>query len=104
MALLFLFFNCTKMDENQYLVHKIPNNQLTIDGKGNDPLWSKATVLDTFSYPWRPESPPKTIFKALWDETHLYLLYWAEDDEIITKTAGLGEKDVVNSDRVEIFF
>ena len=102
--LLFLFFNCTKMDETRYFVHKIKSNQLKIDGKGNDPLWAKATVLDTFSYPWRQETPPQTIFKALWDETHLYLLYWAADDQIIAKEEGLGEKDVVNSDRVEIFF
>lgn len=87
-----------------YTVKKIAPNQILLDGQGNDSIWNEALPLEDFQYPWRAEDPPKTTFKALWDESNLYLLYHADDPDIITKLDDLGERDVVNSDRVEIFF
>ena len=87
-----------------YQVRKISSGQLQIDGRGGDALWEAATVLTDFQYPWRDEEPPATIFRALWDDARLYFLYRAADPDIIVKTEGEGERDVVNSDRVEIFF
>ena len=77
---------------------------ILITGKGTDKQWRKAKKLCDFPYPWRLEKAPKTAFKALYDETHFYFLYRATDPEIIQKSKGLGEKDVVQSDRVELFF
>ena len=92
------------MKENTYLVKKISPGEMIIDGKGTNTLWQQANVLEDFSYPWREETPPKTVFRALWDGDFLYLLYWAEDPDIFYKSEQMGEMDVVNSDRVEIFF
>ncbi len=95
---------CSAMEKKVYKVKKIPPDVLEVDGQGKDPLWEEAIVLTDFQYPWREEEPPKTTFRALWDEAYLYLLYRAEDANIVTKMKGMGERDVVNSDRVEIFF
>jgi len=86
-----------------YPVNKIDHG-IQLSGKGNDPSWSQAHLLTDFSYPWREETAPKTEFKALWNDTHFYFLYKATDPDIILKKRGLGERDVVASDRVEIFF
>ena len=111
-SLILLNLNCwDNMDKkislapNVYPVYKIQES-FEIDGKGSQPVWAKAAVLDRFSYPWRNEEAPTTVFRALYNDTHLYFLYWAEDEAIITKNdSSMGiEREVVNSDRVEIFF
>ena len=94
---------CTTISEHTYNVQKtVTPIQLT--GKGSDTAWSNAKALSDFSYPWRTESAPTTTFKALWDDNYLYFLFRADDSNIWLKKEGLGEKDVVASDRVEIFF
>lgn len=87
----------------QYQVKKI-DRPIQLSGKGTDPAWDNANELSDFTFPWRDETPPATTFRALWDDTNLYFLYRATDPEIIAKEEGLGERDAVNSDRVEIFF
>lgn len=86
-----------------YKVHKV-DQPIDISGRGLDQAWEKAEELSDFSYPWRKESAPSTRFKALWDDTHFYFLYHAEDSDILFKQELWGEQEVVNSDRVEIFF
>lgn len=95
--------SCQPMDLKTYSVNKT-TAPVKITGQGTDPAWSKAEVLTDFTYPWRDESAPATAFKALWDDTHFYFLYRATDPDIVTKERGLGERDAVDSDRVEIFF
>lgn len=101
-----LFMACDTENSNIYKVQKIQNQTIEITGKGSDPLWRKSNVLTNFTYPWRKETPPKTEFKALYDDDWFYFLYRAEDPEIITKIDPTinEEMEVVNSDRVEIFF
>jgi hypothetical protein len=98
--------SCNTKNTDTYTVNKIPNQTLKITGQGTDEHWQKANSLTDFSYPWRKETPPKTEFKALYDEEWFYFLYRAEDPEIITKSDPTinQEMEVVNSDRVEIFF
>lgn len=83
---------------------KKAKKSIRLTGEGRDKEWKKVNALCDFGYPWRAEIAPKTEFKALYDETHFYFLYRATDAEIIQKSRGLGEKDVVASDRVELFF
>ncbi len=94
-----LIFSPTKT----YSVKKIKKS-IQLTGNGADRQWKKAKKLCDFPYPWRAETAPKTEFKALYDDTHFYFLYRATDAEIIQKSKGLGEMDVVASDRVELFF
>ena len=94
------------MEATTYPVHKIDKGTLQITGKGTSSSWDKAIRLKAFTYPWRNEKAPETTFQALWDEDYFYFLFRAEDDAILTKTdPNLSEeREVIHSDRVEIFF
>lgn len=91
------------MSTKKYTV-KHTNRPISLSGQGADSQWNKAKELTDFIYPWRTETAPKTIFKALYNDTHFYFLYRAIDPEIITKKAALAEKAAVQSDRIELFF
>lgn len=103
LLILFLLSSSCNSNMKSYTVKKI-DQTIEITGKGTDIIWKKANDLTDFSYPWRTEIAPKTSFKALYNDTHFYFLYRATDPDIITKERGLGERDAVDSDRVEIFF
>ncbi|MGI9543380.1 MAG: sugar-binding protein, partial [Cyclobacteriaceae bacterium] len=94
---------CQPMDMKTYTVKKT-TAPVRLTGQGTDPAWNNAEVLTDFTYPWRDEVAPSTTFKGLWDDTYFYFLYRAVDPDIVTKERGLGERDAVDSDRVEIFF
>ncbi len=66
--------------------------------------WRRAVILEDFSYPWRQEKPPRTTFRALWDEVDLYFRFDVEDPDIRIFTGDDPKMDIVRSDRVEIFF
>lgn len=95
---------CESDLSNQYEVKKISAGTLEITGLGDNPAWESANVLNDFIYPWREDSPPPTAFRALWDGEYFYFLYRATDPLIITPQGGEPEKDVLGSDRVELFF
>ena len=95
---------CEPKSTSQYEVNKIPAGTLEITGRGDSPAWESAAVLTDFIYPWREDSPPPTAFRALWDGEYFYFLYRATDPLIITPQGSEPEKDVLGSDRVEIFF
>jgi len=86
-----------------YKVKKI-TDEIVITGLGSDELWEQANLLTDFTYPWRDEEAPVTEFRSLWSDTYFYFLFKVKDKRIITSQRGLGEDDVVKSDRVEIFF
>lgn len=103
----FLFFLMSfqvycSMDDT-YTVKKV-SQPIELTGIGSDANWENAIELTDFTYPWRTEDAPNTSFKALYDSENFYFLYRATDAEILTKERGLGERDAVESDRVEIFF
>ena len=86
-----------------YKVHRT-DTPVDITGKGTAKQWENVKALTDFVYPWRNQEAPWTEFKAMWDDNQLYFRYRVKDNEIITPERGMGEKDVINSDRVEIFF
>lgn len=105
---LFPLLSCSqspKLQPGELAIQKT-STTIEVDGDGTDPAWQQATTHSNFSYPWREEEAPSTSFKALWDDENFYFLYFAVDDEIITKidTSLNEEMQAVNSDRVEIFF
>lgn len=94
---------CQPSGPKHYQV-KYVDQALALSGKGSDPMWETANLLSDFTYPWREEAAPPTDFRALWNDEWFYFLYRATDENVIQKQEGQGERDVVNSDRVEIFF
>ncbi len=67
-------------------------------------VWDKAILLQDFSLPWNSEKPQKTSFRALYDDEFLYLRYDVEEENINICSKKGNKRDVINSDRVEIFF
>ena len=94
------------MDKNEktYIVHKVIDKQLEINGRGDNHLWKSANLLTDFVYPWDNKTPPKTEFKALWSEQNLYFLFKMVDKEIILIRKNNGVEEINTSDRVELFF
>ncbi|WP_372645713.1 carbohydrate-binding family 9-like protein [Ancylomarina sp.] len=87
-----------------YSVKQIASNQLTLDGNTMNPIWDNANVTDDFSFPWEDETPPRTSFRALYDKDYFYFRFDVEDDNVLTYVKDDHKMEVVDSDRVEIFF
>lgn len=86
-----------------YRVKRI-NEDFIITGKGDSRLWDKAGALSDFSYPWENAQPPLTSFRALHSERWLYCLFKVHDDNINIYADKHEKREVVWSDRAEIFF
>ncbi|WP_168796317.1 carbohydrate-binding family 9-like protein [Flagellimonas onchidii] len=70
----------------------------------DDNLWEKAILLTDFSQPWRKnERIQETSFRALHDDKYLYLRYDVKDDDLIIFDNYQTKRDIIRSDRVEIF-
>jgi hypothetical protein len=66
--------------------------------------WNDALVLTDFSYPWSVLPPPGMSFRALWDEACFYFRFDVETSRALTYIHDNNKMEVVDSDRVEIFF
>lgn len=66
--------------------------------------WQTANVLHDFHYPWRDDTPPSTLFRALHSDQHFHFLFEVEDQQLNADTHTKGKLAVLESDRVEIFF
>src|SRR5436305_1486989 len=56
-----------------------------ITGKGDDPAWKNAQVIDRFTLPWLKEprdSKTKTKARLLWDRDYIYFLAEMEDADL----------------------
>ena len=86
-----------------YSIKKIAG-EITISGKGDNPLWNNAHSLSDFTYPWETEIPPSTKFKALHNDDWLYCLFDVADDSIKIHVDKNNKSEVASSCRAEIFF
>lgn len=87
-----------------YKVKRIANRELSHDVNIKHPIWDKANILSDFSFPWEDKVSPKTVFRALYDENYFYFRFDVEDDNVLTHVNEDHKMEVVDSDRVEIFF
>lgn len=87
-----------------YSVKKIASNQLKLDNNVMNPIWEQANITSDFSFPWEDKTPPKTNFRALYDDEFFYFRFDVEDDNVLTHVKENHKMEVVDSDRVEIFF
>ena len=80
---------------------------IKITGKGTDPAWKNAQLIDKFTVPWLGEKArparTKTKAKLLWDRDFLYFLADMEDGDLY---ADVKEHDGMlwNNDVFELFF
>ncbi len=88
-----------------YHVNKIADNQLNITGNvKRDSFWNNAIVIDDFSYAVGECLSPKTLFMALYNNKNFYFRYEAEASEVLTFVQDNHKMEVINSERVELFF
>ncbi len=66
--------------------------------------WKDADSITDFSYPWQENTPPQTSFRAWHDEEYFYFRFEAEDPYGYVYVDKNDKMEVVNSERVEIFF
>ena len=73
-----------------YNVKKVDDNQMTINGKVNSPLWGQAILLKDFSSPWHLDEVNPIEFRSLHDGHHLYVSYKVYDGSLhIDKTGAV---------------
>jgi glucose/arabinose dehydrogenase len=64
---------------------RFTDTPIKIDGKGSDPAWKNAQVIDHFYLPWdasQRAAKTKTKAKLLWDREFLYFLADMEDSDL----------------------
>ena len=66
--------------------------------------WEEALILTDFTYPWSSDPSPAMTFRALWDDDRFYFRFDVESGIVRTFVKDNHKMEVVNSDRVEIFF
>ncbi|HIF9241951.1 TPA: carbohydrate-binding family 9-like protein [Photobacterium damselae] len=88
-------------DNNKTYSVNFTDKAPVIDGQLDTNIWDKAENLTDFTFPWRKVAPPKTEFKALWDQDALYFIYTVTDKNVAIGTDP--ERVILDSDRVEIF-
>src|SRR3954447_20485766 len=80
---------------------------ITIDGKGDEPAWQQAELIDKFGLPWLGENarPAKTTTKArlLWDRDNLYFFADLEDHDLFADLKEHDDRTWLN-DVFELFF
>lgn len=66
-----------------YIVHRA-SRAPKIDGNLNEPDWESAATVTTFHLfrPVEVDQLPKTVARAMWDQTHLYIGFECVDDDI----------------------
>ncbi len=66
--------------------------------------WERAAMLQDFTYPWQGDVPSPMKFQALWDDNKFYFKFTVACKDPVTSRLTDHKLEVVNSDRVEIFF
>lgn len=96
--------NTKNSDFKEYVVKQIQQKNFKIDGSLNDPIWKRVNKLDDFSFPWEKKDVPLTEFRAFYNSSNFYFSFKVEDNELVLLNEINEEMEIVNEDRVEIFF
>ena len=92
-----------KDDLKVYQVKKV-STEFNINGKGDHEIWNHAGLLTDFQLPWDDVIAQPTTFRALWSDQYYYFFYEVADLDIVAPGEGRNQKNVLPSDRIEIFF
>lgn len=77
--------------------------ELTIDGRLEEPAWTRAERIERFQFPWSSKPPPATEFRAFADADTFYFAFVATDATQVAALDFLTESTVDGEDRVEVF-
>lgn len=87
-----------------YQVRYLRAAEIRLDGRADEPDWSKAQVEKRFAFPWKQAAVPPTEFRALCDDRYLYFTFRVDDADMVVLDNLRDEEDEVFEDRVELFF
>jgi len=87
-----------------YEVHYLPQPEINIDGKLDEPAWKKSYPEKGFSFPWEKGTAPLTEFRSLCDNEFFYFSFRLRDETIVVENKFSSESVMDTEDRVEIFF
>jgi hypothetical protein len=90
--------------DQTYRARRLPAAEIGLDGRLDEPAWSKAVVEKGFVFPWRERAAPPTEFRAVCDDAYLYFGFRVEDADIVVLDKLRGEEDAVFEDRAEMYF
>lgn len=93
-----------RLSTQTYPVRYLPAAKIRIDGRGDEPEWSQARVEKEFIFPWKQSPSPRTEFRALCDDSHLYFAFRVHDEDIVVLDKLRDKEDAVFEDRVELYF
>ena len=83
-----------------YRVRRLPHaKEITLDGRLDEPEWSRANVERYFTFPWKQADAPPTEFLAFCDDEHLYFTFRAEDADVVTLDKLRDKEDELFEDR-----
>ena len=95
---IYLAYMNDHQSEKHYKVERTPMPQRLF------PDWQSAVKLSDFSSPWLRTKDTGTTFHALHDGTYFYFRFDVEESNILIYEKEHTKFDVLNSERVEIFF
>ena len=78
-------------------------NNINIDNLLSKKNWKDANVLSDFYLPWDKKSAQETRFKALFDESYLYSIFYSKDSNLVVLENISEEMDIAKEDRIEIY-
>ena len=87
-----------------YKVKRIEENALSDQSILQETAWKEAIALKDFQYPWEADETSDMEFKALWDHNHLFFQFSVICESPLCYVDKNHKMEVVDSDRVEIFF
>lgn len=87
-----------------YRAVRRPRASIRLDGRLDEPEWSRANVERQFTFPWKEVDAPPTEFVAFCDDQYLYFAFRAEDSDIVVLDKLRDREDEVFEDRVELYF
>ncbi len=93
-----------RLSDKTYKVRRLPKAAIHVDGRLDEPEWSKAAVETHFVFPWKQQAAPPTEFRALCDDAYLYFAFRVEDADVFVLDKLRDEEDAVFEDRAEMYF
>ena len=87
-----------------YHLRSCTDGRITLDGKIEEKVWHNTDCDSSFVFPWQVETPPKTMFRAFYDEDFLFFSFSVEDRDLVYDRSGNDEMVLTGEDRIEIYF
>ncbi|MEN6406957.1 MAG: GDYXXLXY domain-containing protein [Thermoguttaceae bacterium] len=90
--------------DRKYYACKLPEKNIRLDGRLDEPEWRQANVERHFVFPWKSDAAPRTEFLAFANDDFLYFAFRVEDPDVVALDRLRDKSDVASEDHVELIF